>query len=144
MTAKSKRFLPNMNTTTITKHPFAFVAFRTPSKRVAINKAKQVERKSSSVFGLSRSPSVKNNIHNSRAASTTSYKTSFNSNISMKTLNLRKLLFVALGLTGVVATAATLISTEGLILVGEVVGFGAALAILALAATDNTRTKRLA
>lgn len=61
----------------------------------------------------------------------------------MKALNLRKFLFVALGFFAVVLLGATLLEVKGLTVTGEAVGFVTALAILALAALDNTRTKRL-
>lgn len=61
----------------------------------------------------------------------------------MKTLNLRKFFFVALGFLAVVLFGVTLIEIEGLTVLGEFLGFVAALAILGLAAMDTNRAKRL-
>lgn len=61
----------------------------------------------------------------------------------MKALNLRKFLLVTLGFFAVVLLGTTLLEVKGLTVTGETVGFVTALAILALAALDNTRVKRL-
>lgn len=61
----------------------------------------------------------------------------------MNILTSRKFVLVTLGFFAVVLLGVVLIETEGLTVVGETIGFATALAILALAAMDNTRTKRL-
>ena len=61
----------------------------------------------------------------------------------MKTLNLRKFFFVALGFLAVVLFGMTLIAVKGLTVAGDYVGYAAALAILGLAAMDTNRAKRL-
>ena len=141
--AKSKRFLPNMNTTTNTKHSLLISGFRKLHKQGAYPMAKQVERKNDTPSCLSRWP-VQTKCNASVSPVTTTQIDNLKLSYSnMNTLNIRKLIFVAIGFFTVVLFGAALIKTEGLSVVGETVGYLAALAIMALAATDNTRTKRL-
>lgn len=143
MAAKSKRFLPNMNTTTITNHPFRIANSRSLSRLGARQVSKQVKCKNSQNSSLNRWPAVtKNNqdISNVTTASKTTYQ---NSSSNMKTLNLRKFFFVALGFLAVVLFGMTLIAVKGLTVAGDYVGYAAALAILGLAAMDTNRAKRL-
>ena len=61
----------------------------------------------------------------------------------MKALNLRKFFLVAFGFLVVVLLGMALIAAKGLTVAGDYVGYGAALAILGLAALDTNRAKRL-
>jgi len=61
----------------------------------------------------------------------------------MKTLKTRKFAFVTIGFLAVVLLGTVLVNEKGLAVVGEYIGYLAALAILSLAAMDNPRTKKL-
>jgi len=140
---KSKRFLRNMNTMTNTKPTLSQFGFRHLPKQGAIQKAKQVERKNDTPSCLSRWPAKTQHNQSVSAVTTASSNKSDNSYPNMNILTTRKFVLVTLGFFAVVLFGATLIKVEGLTVVGEIIGFVAALAILALAAMDNGRTKRL-
>jgi hypothetical protein len=132
-----------MNTTTNTKHTLSIYGFRSLPKQRAIPMAKQVERKNDTPSCLSRWPvKTKHNQSVSTVTTATAIKPK-NSNSIMNILTSRKFVLVTLGFFAVVLLGVVLIETEGLTVVGETIGFATALAILALAAMDNTRTKRL-
>ncbi len=70
-------------------------------------------------------------------------KTTTSTNFTMKNKTITKIVLAALGLSGLAFIALTKIQTDYLPLLGKIVSFAAAVAILAMAATDNTRVKRL-
>ena len=143
MAAKSKKVSSNMNTTTNAKHTMTSSGFRSLIRHGAIKTAKQVERKSDTPSCLSRWPSEikhKQSITNTTTATLNNYKYS---NSNMKTLNTRKFAFVTIGFLAVVLLGTVLVNEKGLAVVGEYIGYLAALAILSLAAMDNPRTKKL-
>ena len=104
---------------------------------------KQVVRKNDATSCLSRWPVEIRNIPSVPTATTANINNYKYSDSNMKTLNIRKFLFVALGLLAVVLFGIALVDIEGLTVFGEFVGYAAALAILGLAAMDNKRTKKL-
>ena len=61
----------------------------------------------------------------------------------MNTNTITKLVLAATGLFGLAFIGLTKIHADYLPLLGEVVGYGAAVVILAMAATDTKRRKRL-
>lgn len=131
-----------MNTTTNTKLTLpVFESFSLKSQR-SIKKAIQRERGNRAKQSLSRWPTEHKVACNSTTTTTATYNTSFNSDSIMKTLKTRKFFLVALGFFAVVLFGMTLVATEGLNVAGEVIGYGAGLAILGLAALDNNGTKR--
>ena len=132
-----------MNTTTITNHPFRIANSRSLSRLGAIQVSKQGKCKGNPQSSLNRWPAKTKENQGIATVSTAPFKNTQYSYSNMKALNLRKFLFVALGFFAVVLLGATLLEVKGLTVTGEAVGFVTALAILALAALDNTRTKRL-
>ena len=104
---------------------------------------KQVVRKNDASSCLSRWPAEAKHDKNASTVTTATLNNYKYSDTNMKTLNIRKFLYVAFGLLAVVLFGLALVRFEGLTVVGDFVGFAAALAILALAALDNTRTKKL-
>jgi hypothetical protein len=141
--AKSKRFLPNMNTTTNTKHRLSSSGSRSLSRQGSIQTAKQVDRNHDTPSCINRWPVKTKNSQSVQKATTASFNNSLTTDSNMNTLNIRKLIFVTLGLLAVVLFAMVLIGAEGLTVAGDFIGFVTALAILALAAMDNARAKRL-
>ena len=132
-----------MNTTTITNHPFRIANSRSLSRLGAIQVSKQGKGKSHPQSSLNRWPAKTKENQGIATVTTAPFKNTQNSYSNMKALNLRKFLLVTLGFFAVVLIGATLLEVKGLTVTGEAVGFGTALAILALAALDNTRVKRL-
>ena len=131
-----------MNTTN-TKSRLTTSGSRSLPKHGAIQMAKQVERKNETQPCLSRWPTKTKNSSIVTTVTSENYNNSKISNSNMNTLNIRKLLLVALGFIAVVLFAATLLEMKGLSVAGDTVGYLSALVILALAALDNPRAKRL-
>lgn len=141
--AKSKRFLPNMNTTTNTKHTMTTSASRRLATQGAIKMGKQVERKNDSQSCPSRWPVNTKQTQNVSTVTTANVNNSKLSNSSMKTNNIRNFILVGLGLMTVVLLGMALVDAKGLPVAGDYVGYAAALAILALGAMDNAGAKKL-
>ena len=70
-------------------------------------------------------------------------KTTTPMNFTMNTKTITKIALAVLGLGGLAFIALTKIQADYLPLLGKIVSFTAAMAILAMAATDQTRVKRL-
>jgi len=131
-----------MNTTTNTKLTLPIIESVSLKSQRAIKKALQRERSHRANPALSRWLADPRSETKNTTVTTATFNKSYTSDNNMKTLNNRKLILVALGFFGVVLLGMTLINAEGLNVAGEVVGYLAGLAILGLAALDNTRTKR--
>ena len=132
-----------MNTTTNTKLTLSIHGSQNLRKRGATQMSKQAVHPSHTKTCSSHWPS---NAKASQVVSTVTNAPSTNSKYTtsnMKTLNIRKFTFVALGLMAVVLLGTALVNEKGLAVAGDYVGYLAALAILALGAMDNVRTKKL-
>jgi phosphatidate phosphatase APP1 len=143
MAAKSKRFHPNMTTTTITNHPFRLANSRSLSRLGAIQVSKQAKCKNNPPSALNRWPASTKHAQGNPTVTTVSNNTYSKTYSNMKALNLRKFFLVALGLLAVVLFGMTLVEVKGLTVAGDTLGYAAALAILGLAALDTNRAKRL-
>jgi len=132
-----------MTTTTITNHPFRLANSRSLSRLGAIQVSKQAKGKNSPHSAPNRWPALSKQTQGNTTVTTVSKNTYSNSYSNMKALNYRKFFFVALGLLAVVLFGMTLVEVKGLPVVGDYLGYVAALAILGLAALDTNRAKRL-